>query len=90
MEKLKQLMAYLSEKGVPLALIRDPLTQKPSVSLTMLVISFTLAILSLLNKFVKIVDGMDVDNTLELLIITASLYFGRSLSKKMDVEKKNE
>jgi hypothetical protein len=40
--------------------------------------------LSLLNKFAKVVDGVDIENTLELLIICASLYFGRSLSKKIE------
>ena len=74
----------MQENGVVLLFVRDPVSKKPSVSLTLLVVSFTLTILSLLNKVAKIVDGVDVDNTLELLIITSSLYFGRSLSKKMN------
>jgi len=40
----------------------------------------------LINKFAKIVDGVDVDNTIELLVVCASLYFGRSLSKKINKE----
>jgi len=83
MEKLKQIMQYLNEKGLPIAFLRDPVTQKPSVSLTMLVVSFTITILALISKFAKIVDGIDVDNAMQLLIICASLYFGRALSKKM-------
>ena len=68
--------------GFPIVYLRDPITKQPSVSLTLLVVSFALGFFSLINKFAKIVDGVDVDNSLELLVICASLYFGRSISKK--------
>lgn len=84
LEQLKQKIKELQDKGFPIIFLRDPLTKKPSVSLSLLLVSFLLTIFSLINKFAKIVDGVDVDNTLELLIITASLYFSRSLSKKMN------
>lgn len=90
MEKLKQIADFLTKKGIPLAVFRDPVSQLPSVSLTMLVVSFTLCVVSLINKFAKLTDGMDVENTLQLLIICASLYFGRSLSKKMENSDKKE
>jgi hypothetical protein len=86
LEKLKNKIKELQDNGVPLFFIKDPITKSPSVSLTLLIVSFTLSILSLLNKFTKIVEGVDIDNTLELLIICASLYFGRSLSKKVNKE----
>jgi hypothetical protein len=81
LEKLKQKIQELQEQGIPLVFVKDPISKLPSVSLTLLLISFALSIFSLINKFAKIVDGVDVDNTLELLVICASLYFGRSLSK---------
>jgi ABC-type bacteriocin/lantibiotic exporter with double-glycine peptidase domain len=84
LEKIKNKLKELQDSGVPLFFIKDPVTKSPSVSLTLLIVSFTLSILSLLNKFTKIVDGVDIDNTLELLIVCASLYFGRSLSKKVN------
>jgi hypothetical protein len=74
----------MQDNGVVLLFVRDPVQKKPSVSLTLLIVSFTLTVLSLLNKVAKIVDGVDVENTLQLLIICASLYFGRSFSKKMN------
>jgi hypothetical protein len=80
----KEFLKNLQESGVPLFFIKDPVEKKPSVSLTLLIISFLLSLFSLLNKFAKIFDGVDVENTLQLLIICASLYFGRSLSKKMN------
>jgi hypothetical protein len=84
LEKLKQLIKELQDKGAPLVFLRDPITKLPSVSLSLLIISFILSIFALINKFAKVVDGVDVENTLQLLIICASLYFGRSLSKKMN------
>jgi hypothetical protein len=84
LDKLKELIKELQDKGAPLVFLRDPITKLPSVSLTLLIISFILSIFSLINKFAKVVDGVDVENTLQLLLITSSLYFGRSLSKKMN------
>jgi len=84
LEKLKEHIKQLQEKGLPLVFLRDPISKLPSVSLSLLIISFLLSVFSLINKFAKVVDGVDVDNTLELLVITSSLYFGRSLSKKMN------
>jgi hypothetical protein len=82
--KLKQILKEMQENGVVLLFVRDPVSKQPSVSLTLLIVSFTLTVLSLLNKVAKLVDGVDIENTLQLLIICASLYFGRSLSKKMN------
>jgi len=84
LEKIKAKLKELQDQGLPIVFLRDPVTKVPSVSLTLLIISFTLCLLSLLNKFAKVVDGVDIENTLELLIICASLYFGRSLSKKIE------
>jgi ABC-type bacteriocin/lantibiotic exporter with double-glycine peptidase domain len=84
LNKIKSKLKELQDKGIPLVFVKDPLTKLPSVSLTLLLVSFLLSVFSLINKFAKIVDGVDVDNTLELLIVCASLYFGRSMSKKMN------
>jgi hypothetical protein len=84
LEKLKAKLKERKEQGFDIIFLRDPTTKLPSVSLTLLIISFTMCMLSLLNKFAKVVDGVDIENTLELLIICASLYFGRSLSKKIE------
>ena len=68
--------------GVPILFWRDEQKKAPSVSLTMMLISFGLCVFALINKFAKIVEGVDVDNSLELFMICAGLYFGRSLNKK--------
>jgi len=83
MNKIKIIISKLQKEGIPLIFVRDPIRKLPSVSLTLLLISFVVSLFSLINKFAKIVEGVDVDNSLQLLIICASLYFGRSLSNKM-------
>lgn len=80
-DKIIGILKDLQNKGLPIFFIQDPISKLPSVSLTMLVVAFTLAILSLLNKVAKIVDGVDIENTLELLMISAGLYFGRALTR---------
>jgi len=93
-EKMIALIKELQNRGIPLFFIKDPVSNQPSVSLTMLVVAFTLSIMSLLNKVAKIVDGVDIENTLELLIICAGLYFGRALTRSsgstLDNSKKGE
>ena len=83
MKRLQSLIIKLQKQGIPLVFVRDPITKVPSVSLTLLLLSFSISLFALINKFAKIVEGVDVDNSLELLIICASLYFGRSISKKL-------
>ena len=86
MEQLKLLVKKMQKEGIPLLFIKDPIHNKPSVSLTLLIVSFTLSVFSLVNKFAKVVEGVDIDNSLELLIICGSLYFGRSITKKIRKE----
>lgn len=78
MDKLKELLNKLHEQGLKLPYLRDPIRKVPSVSLTMLFISFNFYLLTLINKL----GGWfsDVDGAGQLLIISASLYFGRSIS----------
>lgn len=89
-DKFKAFIKDLQDKGVVLLFVKDPVSKQPSVSLTLLIVSFTLCIVSLLTKFSGLVGGVDVDNTFELLLITAGLYFSRGLSKKVRSENKKE
>jgi hypothetical protein len=80
-EKLKKQIAYWQKNGVPILFWRDEQKKAPSVSLTMMLISFILCILSLINKAAKVVEGVDVENSLQLFMVCAGLYFGRSFGK---------
>jgi hypothetical protein len=90
LEKIQKKVKEWQEQGVPIFFFRDEQKKGPSVSLSMMLIAFALSVFSLINKFAKIVDGVDVDNSIELFIVTASLYMGRSFSKKIRSEKKDD
>lgn len=78
MEQLKELLNKLHEKGIKLPYFRDPTKGVPSVSLTLLIISFCFYFLTLINKLGGWFD--DVDGAFQVLVLTAGLYFGRSFS----------
>jgi hypothetical protein len=83
-KKFKQLQQKLTDwctkKGLPVPVLRDPVTQQPSASFTLLVVSSGLVIFGLLNKVAKLVDGVDIDNALQFFYACAGLYFGRKLT----------
>lgn len=81
-KKIDAQIKHWQKNGVPILFWRDEQKKAPSVSLTMMLISFGLCVFSLINKFAKIVEGVDVDNSLNLFIICAGLYFGRSFGKR--------
>ena len=84
MKKLKELQKNLvdwcTKKGVSVPVLRDPVSQQPSASFTLLVVSSGLVIFGLLNKVAKLVDGVDIDNALQFFYACAGLYFGRKLT----------
>lgn len=85
-ELQKKLVEWCTKKGIPVPILRDPGTQQPSASFTLLVISSGLVIFGLINKIAKLVDGVDIDNALQFFYACAGLYFGRKLTtdKKED------
>lgn len=82
-KKISNQIKQWQKQGVPILFWRDEQKKAPSVSLTMMLISFGLCVFALINKFAKIAEGVDIDNSLQLFMICAGLYFGRSLSKKV-------
>lgn len=91
MEKIKELQRrfvdWCTKQGIPVPILRDPITQKPSASFTLLVVSSGLVIFGLLNKIAKLVDGVDIDNALQFFYACAGLYFGRKLTNNKEEEK---
>jgi hypothetical protein len=83
-KRLKKLQDRITElctkKGVPVVIFRDPVTQQPSASFTLLAVSSGLVIFGLINKIAKLVEGVDIDNALQFFYACAGLYFGRKLS----------
>lgn len=81
-EAIRSFIKNLQDKGVVLLFVTDPVTKQPSVSLTLLVVSFTVLMLSLSSEVSKMLGVIDSDQALNVVIVTAGLYLGRSFSNK--------
>lgn len=86
--KIKKFCLDLAEKGIPIPLCRDMATNTMSITYTMLIVSFTLAVLAQFGLF-----NLDSAKTLELLSYTGVGYLGRqwqkSSSKNEQEQKEN-
>lgn len=80
-DKLERLLDIAHSKGIKIPCLRDPVRGTPSVSLTMLFISFNLYVFTMVNKFAGWFS-IDSDGVGQLLIICSGLYFGRSVASK--------
>lgn len=80
LEKVKDFIEKLNSKGIPLPLLRDPKVNGPSVSLTLVFISFNVVLIGLVGKWAKALDGIDVQQAIYWFFGTAALYFGRQMS----------
>lgn len=81
LDKIKELLKALNEKGIYIPLIADPKTGRGSVSLTLVFISFNLCVAGIIGKWSGFLGGVDPQNALNLFMVCAGLYFGRKLSK---------
>ena len=90
-DKIKEFMKKLNEKGIGVPMIRDPKSQMPSVSLTMMIISFNVVLVGLAGNASGYFGGINIEQAMYLLITTSSLYFGRTLTYgSKTVENKEE
>jgi hypothetical protein len=80
----KALIEKLNKNGIPLPMARDPRTGLGSVSLTLVWISSIYVQLALVGRITNALKGVDIVNALYWFGICASLYYGRSLTKKKD------
>jgi hypothetical protein len=80
LDKLKQLYNYLHNRGFKFPLLNDPNTDQPSVTLTMMVISFVFCLAGLFQKLNNTDLDIDMSQALVLLTITSSLYLGHKIS----------
>lgn len=83
-QKIITFITKLNSMGIPLPMIRDPKNGLPSVSLTMLFISFNVVLIGLIGKFSKFFDGVDIQQAIYWFGMCAALYFGRKLSAVTD------
>lgn len=83
---MKKLLDKLNKDGIPIPMVRDPLTGKGSVSLTLVFLSSIYVQLALLNMFAQMFKGVDIVNALYWHGMSLALYFGRSFSNKDDLK----
>lgn len=78
-DKIKDLINKLNEKGIPLPMLRDPKTSVSSVSLTMMFLSFNVVLVGLIGKWSNALGGVDLTQALYWFGMCSSLYFFRKL-----------
>ncbi len=81
-----QFVNWGSTRGLPVFFLRDPKTNQPSVSLTLLVTSFIFCILGLINtaSHSKLFGDLDETSAFNLFMASSALYFGRKISGGKD------
>lgn len=80
MEEIKAILKSWQDKGVPLYFVRD--NNKPSVSLTLVVLSSTFIMVGLIGKAAGILGGIDMESALYWNGMSLAVYAQRKYSKK--------
>lgn len=92
-DKVKTFIFNLNEKGIPIPLLRDPKTDAPSVTMTMMIVAFSIAVAGLIGKLTKFLGDVDVSGANYLFLTAAGLYLGRKMSgdtKKTELSSNEE
>jgi hypothetical protein len=72
-------MLRLVDYGVPILILRDPFTQRPSLPFTMMVLSIVLEVISMVGHLSALVGGIDKGSAFQFLTTSAALYCGHSM-----------
>jgi hypothetical protein len=78
----KSFAAKLNEQGIPIPLLRDPVTQKGSVPLSLVAISTLLVIAHVVGKWAGYLGGVDPAVAMQFFYASCSLYVGHTLVSK--------
>lgn len=75
------LVAYLNSNGIPVLVFRDPRTKEPSITFSMLIVSFVMCCIALSGKLSSsaTIQSIDFTNSYNLFLACAGLYWGRKL-----------
>lgn len=95
LNSISSMLDKANRNGIPLPMLRDPATGKASVTLTMVWISFNIAIITLAGKITKLIGDVDYQSVLWLFGLTLGVYLGRKVQKgptniEIDKEEKGE
>jgi hypothetical protein len=92
-DKVKEIILKMNEKGIPVPLFRDPDKDGPSISFTFYYLTGFLAIFSLIGKLTKVFGDIDVSGSIYLFLTAAGLYQGRRImsdGKKIELDAKDK
>ena len=78
-QKFKDIIKSWQESGVPVFFIRDG--GKPSVTLTLVVLSATFIMFGLINGAANLVKGIDMQSAIYWHGMSLAAYLGRKFSK---------
>lgn len=78
--KIKQFFRNANDKGIAIPFLRDPETDRASVSLTLLFVSFNTVLVGLIGKAAGFIGGINLEQAIYFFMVCAGLYFGRKLS----------
>jgi hypothetical protein len=82
LDKAKELIKKLNEQGVPLPMVR--VNGAPTLTGTLVVLSFTTALLGQLGKLAHFFGNVDLANSNYLFGIALSAYLGRKMMGSKD------
>jgi hypothetical protein len=85
LDKWKEIIRAANIKGIPIPFIKDPQSERASVSLTLVFISFNLCIVAMAGKWSGYFGTIDPSQALNLFMVCAGLYWGRKLNSKDEV-----
>jgi hypothetical protein len=89
-DKWKQFVNRMNDKGIPIPFIRDPQSLEGSVSLTLVVISTSLVVFGIISKWSGWLGGIDMNSAFNFFYASTTLYFGHNWLHKDAVEAKSE
>ena len=78
-EKVKEIIALMNEKGIPLPAVRDK--GVPSFTATMFCVSFAICVIALIGKMSSFFGTFNYNDCLTLYMASGSFYFGRKWVK---------
>lgn len=79
LDKLLELLKKANLDGIPVPFIKDPKTNKGSVTLTMFVVSFNVSLLALAGKITQLAGSIDYGSVMTLYGLAGAFYLGRKL-----------
>lgn len=76
---LKQVYNCANERGIKIPLLYDPISKAPSVTLSMMVMSFTVCIIGNIGKITNLIGPVDLTQSSYLFLMTMGAYLGRRI-----------